>query len=561
MSGAPPVLELDHLSVSYSDERGFQRVVHDVSFRVGAGEVVGLLGESGSGKTTIAQAVIGLLPSNGRLDGGAIRLHGTDIAGWSQRRLDAVRGARISLIPQDPSSSLNPVKTIGAQVAEILRVHRAESRHGVRARVVELLARVGLSRPELRAAQYPHELSGGMRQRVLIAIAIALKPALIIADEATSALDVTVQRRILDLIDGLRREYGAAILFVTHDLAVAADRASRVVVLRGGRIQEQGDTAQVLSAPTNAYTSQLLADAPSFAAAIRPAAPAGESGAPAVVVENLVQEFALGGRGGGLFRAVDGVSFTVRRGATHAIVGESGSGKTTIARALAGLSRPTAGRVLIGGADPTTMRGEALRQFRKQVQLVYRNPFGSLDPLHTVFRIVEEPLLNFEPIAREERARRVHDMLERVRLPRALALRRPRELSGGQRQRVAIARALTLGPPVLVLDEAVSALDVTVQAQILRLLQDLQAELRLSYVFVSHDLAVVRGIADTVSVLHSGRQVDGGLVEEVFNRPTDAYTRELIEAIPGRRHPARATPRLDAPAPGLMSVAGDKRVG
>ncbi len=325
MSGAPPVVELEHVSISYRGDDSFRRVVHDISFHVGAGEVVALLGESGSGKTTIAQSVIGLLASNGRLDSGAIRLQGTDIAGWSQKRLDTVRGARISLIPQDPSSSLNPVQTIGTQVAEILRIHRAESRQSVHGRVVELLARVGLSQPRLRATQYPHELSGGMRQRVLIAIAIALKPAMIIADEPTSALDVTVQRRILDLIDELRREYGTAVLFVTHDLSVAADRANRVIVLRHGRIQEQGETSKVLGAPTSAYTRKLLADAPSFAPAHARASAQSmnNSAAPAVVVENLVQEFALGGsRRWQVPCGGRRVSFTVGRGTTHAIVGE-----------------------------------------------------------------------------------------------------------------------------------------------------------------------------------------------------------------------------------------------
>jgi peptide/nickel transport system ATP-binding protein len=536
MSATPPVLELDRVSIAYREDGSYRRVVHDVSFHVEPGEVVALLGESGSGKTTTAQSVIGLLPANGRLESGAIRLHGTDIAHWSQKRLDAVRGAKISLIPQDPTSSLNPVATIGAQVGEILRIHRAERRRTVQARVIELLGRVGLSQPELRARQYPHELSGGMRQRVLIAIAIALRPALIIADEPTSALDVTVQRRILDLIDGLRREEGTAVLLVTHDLAVASDRANRVIVLRHGRIQEQGRTEQVLQAPSSPYTRQLLADAPAFAASGGRAAPVGDVGPPAVAVEQLVQEFALSG--GGRFRAVDGVSFSVARGATHAIVGESGSGKTTIARTLLGILRPVSGRVLVGGADIAALRGEALRQFRRQIQLVYQNPFGSLDPRQSVFRIVEEPLLNFDPVPRAARARRVSDMLDHVQLPRALAARRPRELSGGQRQRVAIARALVLGPRVLVLDEAVSALDVTVQAQILRLLQELQAELGLSYVFVSHDLAVVRQIADTVSVLQGGRQVDRGAVEDVFRHPGSEYTSELIAAIPGRRRAA-----------------------
>ncbi|MGL4960988.1 MAG: dipeptide ABC transporter ATP-binding protein [Inquilinus sp.] len=530
-----PVLEVENLSVSYVGDRdGAHCVADGISFRVQPGEVVALVGESGSGKTTTAQAVIGLLPENGRVDSGSIRLAGTDISGWSQKRLDVLRGARISLIPQDPGSSLNPVKTIGAQVEEILAIHRRGDRATNRARVIELLARVGLSRPELRAQQYPHELSGGMKQRVLIAIAIALQPSLIIADEPTSALDVTVQRRILDLIDELRREFGTAVLLVTHDLGVAADRADRLIVLQGGRIQEQGPAAEILAAPRSAYTRQLLSDAPSLAKAERRAPrPAGE-GDDAILVDGLVQDFDLPGRGG-TFRAVDGLSFAVRRGTTHALVGESGSGKTTTVRAVVGFQQPTAGRILIGGADPTALKGEALRQFRRTIQLVYQNPFGSLDPRQSIFEIIEEPLLNFERLPKPDRARKVRDMLDRVGLPQAVLDRRPRALSGGQRQRVAIARALVLGPQVLVLDEAVSALDVTVQAQILGLLDTLQRDLGLTYLFVSHDLAVVRQIADTVSVLHNGRQVDAGPVEAVFRNPSSDYTRELIDAIPGRR--------------------------
>jgi peptide/nickel transport system ATP-binding protein len=499
---------------------------------------VALVGESGSGKTTTAQAVIGLLAENGRLDGGVIRLNGIDIAGWSQKQLDTIRGSKISLIPQDPTSSLNPVKTIGAQVAEVLQIHRRGSRSEIEARVVELLARVGLSQPGLRARQYPHELSGGMRQRVLIAIAIALRPALIIADEPTSALDVTVQKRILDLIDELRREYGTAVLLVTHDLGVAADRANHLVVLKNGRIQEQGPTHEVLANPRSDYTRQLLADAPSLGK-VRHVPRARtiqvDAGDHAIVVETLVQDFSISG-GRTAFRAVDGVSFAVQRGTTHAIVGESGSGKTTTARSIVGFQKPTSGRILVDGIDVTTLRGENLRRFRKTIQLVYQNPFASLDPLQTIFRIVEEPLLNFDPLPREDRARKVQSILDRVGLPQSVLTRRPQALSGGQRQRVAIARALVLEPKVLVLDEAVSALDVTVQAQILGLLNELQQALGLTYLFISHDLAVVRQISDTVSVLNNGRQVDSGAIEDVFQHPGSDYTRELIRAIPGQRN-------------------------
>ncbi|WP_427771350.1 dipeptide ABC transporter ATP-binding protein [Comamonas thiooxydans] len=546
-SATAPLLEVQDLVIAYRDHSGQeQRVVHGLSFSVAPGEVVALVGESGSGKTTTAQAVIGLLADNGRREQGSIRLQGTEVSDWSAARWNSIRGRVLSLVPQDPTTSLNPVRTVGDQVGEILRIHGLCDRSAIEARVIDLLTRVGLSQPALRARQYPHELSGGMRQRVLIAIAIALRPALIIADEPTSALDVTVQRCILDLIDELRRETGTAVLLVTHDLGVAADRAHRLIVMQGGRIQEQGPTLELLRHPQSAYTRRLLSDAPSLTPAPRRTPPAAAIATEdwAIEVEDLVHDFHAPSQGRGIFRAVDGVSLRLRRGSTHAIVGESGSGKTTTIRDIVGLARPTSGRIRIAGTELTGLRGEALRQLRRKVQLVYQNPFSSLDPRQRVFDIIEEPLLNFEPLPPQERRQRVLDMLERVGLPAAVLERRPHALSGGQRQRVAIARALVLQPEVVVLDEAVSALDVTVQAQILALLAQLQQDLGLSYLFISHDLAVVRQIADTVSVLRAGKVVDAGSVEDVFLRPTSDYTRELMDAIPGKRsidfvtHPA-----------------------
>jgi peptide/nickel transport system ATP-binding protein len=544
---ATPLLQVDDLAIAYKTGEREQRVVHGVSFSVAPGEVVALVGESGSGKTTTTQATLGLLAGNGRVESGSIRLNGTDITHWSQKRLDSIRGAVVSLIPQDPGSSLNPVRTIGSQLAEVLQIHRRGDRKAIHARVIELLERVGLTPAEMRARQYPHELSGGMKQRVLIAIAVALNPALIVADEPTSALDVTVQRRILDLIDELRRENGTAVLLVTHDLGVAADRADRLVVLQNGRIQEQGPVKDMLAAPRSAYTRRLLADAPSLGKP-RPARPGIESQDFAIEVTGLTHDFPVSGGETRSFRAVDDLSFKVRRGTTHAIVGESGSGKTTAIRSVVGFIKPTAGRILVDGVDLTTLKGEKLRQFRKHIQLVYQNPFGSLDPRQTIARIVEEPLLNFEPIPAADRARKVRDMMARVGLSESFLERQPRALSGGQRQRVAIARALVLDPRVLVLDEAVSALDVTVQAQILSLLDELQKTLGLTYLFVSHDLAVVRQISDTVSVMHKGRQVDGGPIETVFGQPDSAYTRELIDAIPGRGLPVLGVPILAGPS-------------
>jgi peptide/nickel transport system ATP-binding protein len=516
--------------------------VHGIDFEVGEGEVVALVGESGSGKSTTAHALLGLLPDGGRVQAGVIRLAELDIAGWSPTQLRGIRGAQVGLVPQDPGASLDPVRPIGVQVGEILRVHGERNRDLIRTRVLELLERVGLDDPVLRARQYPHELSGGMRQRVLIATAIALGPRLIIADEPTSALDATVQRRILDLIDDLRREQGTSVLLVTHDLGVAADRAQRVVVLKDGRIVEQGATAAILENPQDAYTKQLLADAPALAVDgfrrapaplfLRDAGAAAAENPHAIVAAGLVKQFTVRGREP--FRAVDDVSFRVRRGTTHALVGESGSGKTTTARLVTRFLHPDAGSIELSGTDIAGLAGGELRRLRRRIQLVYQNPFSSLDPRQTIEKIIAEPLDNFREGTRRERGARVAALVDRVALPSDVLQRSARELSGGQRQRVAIARALAINPDVVVLDEAVSALDVTVQARILELLESLQQELGLTYLFISHDLAVVRRISSTISVMRRGRIVEEGTTEDIFTRPAHEYTRELLAAVPGR---------------------------
>lgn len=530
MSSQPELLlNVEQLSLSYRTGAAWKEVVHQVSFQLNKGEMVALVGESGSGKTTTAQAIIGLLAENGRRDGGRILLNGEDISQWSSRRLDSVRGARISLVPQDPGNSLNPVKTIGDQVEEILRLHRVSDRAGRKQQAIELLTRVGLSHPEQRVNQYPHQLSGGMKQRVLIAIALALKPDIIIADEPTSALDVTVQKRILDLLDHLRRESGTAVLFVTHDLALAAERADRIIVFRNGEIQEQGATPQVIGAPKQAYTRQLLADALPRPRQPDPASPRSFS-APAIQASRISKSFALGKTQ--RLQALNEVSFAVARGTTHAIVGESGSGKTTLARILLGFESSDAGRITLDGIVVNGLQGESLRQLRRRIQFVYQNPFASLDPRQTLFRIIEEPLLNFDRLSRDERRQRVEAVTQKVALPLDILSRSARELSGGQRQRVALARALILQPSILVLDEATSALDVTVQAQILALLQQLQVEQGLTYLFITHDLATVQQIADTLTVLKAGEVVESGDVVTIFNAPQHAYTRELLAAIP-----------------------------
>ncbi|GAA1162994.1 dipeptide ABC transporter ATP-binding protein [Microbacterium oxydans] len=531
------VLTASDLRISY----GGREVVHGVSFEIGEGETLALVGESGSGKSTTAHALLGLLPAGGRVDGGTVVLGDLDISGWSDRALRGIRGAEIGLVPQDPTTSLDPVRPVGKQVEEILRLHGHRDRRSRRARAIELLDRVGIDDPDLRARQYPHELSGGMRQRVLIATAIALRPRLLIADEPTSALDATVQRKVLDLLDELQREEGTSILLVTHDLGVAADRAERLVVLKDGRIVEQGRSEEVLAAPTDPYTRQLLADAPAFTTGfrrpdappfLRDAAAVAAENPYAIVAEGLVKEFRVAGRE--RFRAVDDVSFRVRRGTTHALVGESGSGKTTTARLVTRFHQPDAGTIEVAGEDVTHAKREQLRALRRRVQLVYQNPFASLDPRQQIVDIVAEPLQNFHVGSRAERSERALALLDRVALPSDVARRTPRELSGGQRQRVAIARALAIDPEVVVLDEAVSALDVTVQARILELLTSLQAELGLTYLFISHDLAVVRRISHTVSVMRRGRIVEEGQTEDLFRDPQHEYTRELLAAVPGR---------------------------
>jgi peptide/nickel transport system ATP-binding protein len=528
-----PALAVEQLSLSYRGDHGLQRVVHNVSFDIHPGEMVALVGESGSGKTTTAQAIIGLLAENGVRDAGVLRFNGEDISQWSQSRLDRLRGAQISLIPQDPGSSLNPIKTIGDQVGEIISLHQRLSRKARDAQVLALLERVGLSHPTERMRQYPHQLSGGMKQRVLIAIAIALQPALIIADEPTSALDVTVQRRILDLIDTLRHEFTTAVLFVTHDLALAAERADRIIVFRHGEIQEQGTAQQIVHAPQSDYTRQLFNDVNVLAAQPLPAVGA----PPAIVVEAISKRFALGNSRTSGLQALNQVSFQVARGTTHALVGESGSGKTTLARILLGFEQADSGSVRLDDAELTALSGEARRQLRQRIQLVYQNPFASLDPSQTLYNIIEEPLLNFAPLSAALRRERVEAVAARVALPLALLRRKPRELSGGQRQRVAIARALVLQPAILVLDEATSALDATVQAQILRLLLELQQQLGLTYLFITHDLATVRRIAHSATVLRAGEVVESGDVARLFSAPQNDYTRALLAAIPAITQP------------------------
>ncbi|MET0813281.1 MAG: ABC transporter ATP-binding protein [Microbacterium sp.] len=548
LAAGTPLLQVRDVAVEFQTLDGPVHAVEAVDLDIAAGETLAIVGESGSGKSTTAMATIGLLPGNGRVTRGSILFEGQDLVGAPESVMRTIRGRSIGLVPQDPMSNLNPVSKIGTQIAETLLAHGLATRKDVDRKVVETLAAAGLPNAEERAKQYPHEFSGGMRQRALIAIGLACNPKLLIADEPTSALDVTVQKTILDQLDRMTTELGTAVLLITHDLGLAAERASRVVVMNRGRIVEQGPARQILEDPQQPYTQALVKAAPSVAAVrLRPeafrrpaatVAPVDEgpaaSTAPDNIVEfeNLTKVFKIRGKKED-FVAVDDVSLAIPRGETVAIVGESGSGKTTTARMLLKVIEPTSGTIRFEGQDVTTLKGGALRDFRQKVQPIFQDPYSSLNPMFTIERIIEEPLAFYKRGSSKERTARVKKLLDDVALPTSMMSRYPSELSGGQRQRVAIARALALEPELIVCDEPVSALDVLVQDQVLTLLRDLQGEYGLSYLFISHDLAVVRLISDYVCVMKDGKLVEAATSEEIFTNPRDPYTRNLLASIPG----------------------------
>ena len=644
-----PLLEVKDLAIDFTTDTGKPvHAVRDANFTVYPGQWVAIVGESGSGTSTSAMAVLGLLPGTGHVVNGSIKLDGEEIAGAKQSEFDKLRGTRMGLVPQDPMSNLNPVWRIGTQVKEALKANNMDVDHEKRSalakalagdevevkgnddetflgakelpelmteakkalteagvsgeafdkavarftnewvpgsetrwrvaddlikagvaddqawylakkyvigstmddRIAGLLSEAGLPDAATRARQFPHEFSGGMRQRALIAIGLACRPDLLIADEPTSALDVTVQKRILDHLHMLTDSLGTAVLFITHDLGLAAERAQHIVVMYKGQVVESGPSLEVLQHPQHPYTKRLVAAAPSLASqriisakergenadALLDHHIAGEStlekSEHIITVDHLTKEFKLP-RKKEMFKAVDDVSFSVKRGTTLAIVGESGSGKSTVANMVLHLLKPTSGKVFYEGRDTSTFKAKDLLGFRRHVQPVFQNPYGSLDPMYSIFRSIEEPLRIHKIGDSKWRANRVKELLDMVEMPASVMGRYPNELSGGQRQRIAIARAMALDPDVIVCDEAVSALDVLVQDQVLRLLNDLQAEKGLSYLFITHDLAVVRQIADEVVVMQHGKLVEHATTDEVFDHPQKQYTRDLLDAIPG----------------------------
>ncbi|WP_267553433.1 ABC transporter ATP-binding protein [Rhizobium rhizogenes] len=529
---ASPLLRIDGLSVSY----GPHEVVTDVGFELGRGKSLALIGESGSGKSTIARAVLRLLPSGGHATG-RVEFDGQEVLALSERRFRPLRGKAIGFIPQDPGNALNPVRTIGAQAMEAAALIGERDAVIRKALVLETFAQVGLDSTQRVYDSYPHELSGGMLQRVLIGLAVLPRPSLLVADEPTSALDVTIQKRILDLLSRLQQDLDISLLLITHDLAIAAERADSLVVLKDGTIQEAGRTQAVFSSPASAYARKLHADVPALNpdryASLRNLGfrllDTSADKAPKIEVSAVTKTFTVGGR---ILKAVDDVSFTVPAGTTHALVGESGSGKTTTIRLLLGLEQPDSGNISVAGEQLAGRSQESLRDVWRHLQFVYQNPFTSLDPTWKVEQLVREPLDRFRIGTRNERAERVREAIANVGLAEHLLTRKPQTLSGGQRQRVAIARSLVLKPDVIVLDEPTSALDVSVQADIVEVLLSLQASLGLTYVFVSHDLALVRQLAHTVSVMQHGRIVEHGSVTDIFDNPQQPYTVSLLQSIP-----------------------------
>jgi peptide/nickel transport system ATP-binding protein len=528
----PATLEIAHLTVALPPGSERAHAVRDVSFAADRGEILCLVGESGSGKSVTAQTVMGLLPRSLKPTGGAVQLEGENILSVPEARLRELRATRMSMIFQEPTTALNPVMTCGDQIEEVLATHARLNAAARREKTLAMLGSVGLDDPQRVFSAYPHQLSGGQRQRIMIAMALVLEPALLIADEPTTALDVTTQAQILALIKELQRKRGMAVLFITHDFGVVSEIADRVAVLRAGELVEFGAMREVLTRPKHAYTRALIAAVPSLV----PRASSRDMGAPTLLrTDNLTKIYADGGlfRRKHIVRGADAVSVDIRRGEVLGIVGESGSGKSTVARCIARLIEPTGGRIWIGEDDLAQMRGRRLRQHRRRVQIVFQDPYRSLNPRRKVGQSIIEGPMNFG-LSRAQALARAEGLLEFVRLDRRALERFPQEFSGGQRQRICIARALAMEPELLIADEAVSALDVSVQAQVLRLFADVRSRWGLTMLFITHDLRVAAQVCDTIAVMQRGRVVEHGEAAQIFAAPQHAYTRALIEAAPGR---------------------------
>ena len=552
-----PVLDVKKLKVNFQTKTGKVTGVNDLSFSIFPGETVCLVGESGSGKSVSSLAIMRLVEfGGGKIDAGTIMFASnsyvqSDLINSDQNKMREIRGNEIGMVFQEPMTALNPVFTIKRQLTEGLRIHKQMSKNDADVEALNLLKSVRIPEPERRLLQYPHELSGGMRQRIVIAMALACKPKILIADEPTTALDVTIQAEILTLLNRLKKETGTSILFITHDMAVVAQIADRVVVMYHGEKVEEGNVNEVFNNPKKDYTKKLISSVPKLGAMVGKKYPeplkldstnkvksikiVGTT-KPLLEVKNLVTRFPVTG---GMFRkkiailhAVEDVSFIINRGQTFSLVGESGCGKTTIARSVLRLEESESGEVFMNGVDILKQNKKDLLRQRLNMQMVFQDPYGSLNPVMKLFDQVAEPLINYKIASGHNLNKKISELFDKVRLPRSFLNRYPHKLSGGQRQRVAIARALALNPKLLILDEAVSALDVSVQASVINLLLDLQDELGLSYLFVSHDMAVVERVSHYVGVMYLGRMVEIGDRQTIFSNPTHPYTRALMKAVP-----------------------------
>ncbi|MBX3540519.1 MAG: ABC transporter ATP-binding protein [Chelatococcus sp.] len=555
------MLEVRNLSIAFKTAAGLKSAVRDIGFTIKPGEILGLVGESGSGKTITSLGVMGLLPPNAVVTSGEVLVDGVDMLKLAPVELRKLRGRHVAMIFQDPMASLDPIFTCGDQIVEAILLHETIGKAAARRKALELLEKVRIPDPARCMRSYPHELSGGQCQRVMIAMAVSCKPRIIIADEPTTALDVTVQKQVLDLLRGLNREVGAAILLITHDLGVIYEVADRVAVMYAGDMMEEAATRDLFANPQSDYTKALIDSMPALGLrqerlpvierdgegrvrSVRPqprtraaetAVPIGTDVRPLLELKDLRKSYWV--KPSPLsapveMRAVDGVSFSIAPRTTLGLVGESGCGKTTLSRAVMRLSNPDSGQILFKDRDIARLPERAMRPFRREIAMVFQNPYGSLNPRQNVGDLIEAPMVIFEEGSAAERGNHVLQLLDAVGLPRAAAAKYPHEFSGGQRQRIAVARALALKPALVICDEAVSALDVSVQAQVLNLLKDLQVEFDLTYLFISHDLSVVEHVSDAIAVMQKGRIVEAGPAEAVFKAPQHPYTRLLLDAVP-----------------------------